>query len=344
MAAEKNTKRYKSVPLSHMLKFSNVTASSPVQRLNKELLLMYNKIRLSDEEIDIRKKTFLRYKTLVEGAMDCTVEAFGSSKTLMMVHSSDIDITILVNTSSRRDTAEYDDDRQFSNTCLSRIEKIIEGARCAKGPLIHIKKARTPILKLTDRRHGCKIDISVNKMDGIQTAEYIIGQVEKRPYLRYFVVLLKYFLKRRNLSDTSFGGLCSYAQFLMILDFIQLHPLIQNGNIDIESNIGVLFLDFFQYFGIDFPFERSSICVQDGEYRPNREGNVCIEDPVVSGNNVAGGCTSIRLIKDIFHYSYKVMSAAVSSRVDPRKGVVELWLRLDPKEMKARELMVKSHK
>lgn len=325
---ERNAKRYRSVPLDHMLEFSGA-AAPPVQRLNSELLQAYERIRLSDRELDARKRAFLRYKALIEAAIDCTVEAFGSSRTQTMVHGSDIDITVLINNQS------YDDDRQLSNTHLAHIEKIIEAAGHARGRLIHIRKARTPILKLTDRRSGCRVDISINKLDGIQTAEYVAAQLEARPYLRYFVVILKYFLKRRNLSDTSTGGLCSYAQFLMILDFVQLHPLIQNGNIDVAGSIGVLFLDFFQYFGIDFPFERSTICVARG-YAPNRDGNVCIDDPVVPGNNVACGCTSIRLIREVFHYSYKVMSAALSSKVDPRKGVVELWIRLDPTEMRTR--------
>lgn len=362
MSAEKNTRRYKSIPITKMLKPTTIYDPDPVKKLSKELLYVYEKVRLTDAERDSRMHVFKRYKRMIEEELDCVVEIYGSTKTMTMVYDSDIDITVLVRsklsgtghgaghgTEARGDANDldkkhYDSSRDFAHIYLSKICKIIESSKSTRGPVLYIKKARVPILKFTDKFYGYKVDISLNKVDGIQGANYIIAQMVERPYMKYFIILLKYFLKRRTLGDASFGGLCAYGQFLMILNFVQLHPLIQNGNISVEENIGTLFLDFFQFFGIDFPYERSTISVKEVCYKPNNLGNICIEDPIIEGSNVTGACTSIHFIKDIFIYSYKVMVAALSQKVDPKKGVSELWLRLDPKEMKTREKLSKIHK
>jgi non-canonical poly(A) RNA polymerase PAPD5/7 len=334
MTAEKNKRRYNSVPIGQLLKYSKPTTSTISEKLNQELIMTYNQIKLSPEEIETRIQTFNSLKVIIEKSLGCTVESFGSYRTGMMVYSSDIDITILPKENKE------DLDKSFTNSYLAKVQRILENSNLISGQIIHIKKAKTPILKCKDSTYNYKIDISINKQDGIDTAEYVLQQLKERPYLKYFVILLKYFLKRRHLSESMNGGLCSYAQFLLILNFCQLHPLIQNENIKVKENLGVLFLDFFQFYGIDFPYDRAAISVGEVRYKSHRESVPCIEDPICHGNNVGSGCTSLHLVKDVFLYSYKIMTAAISSKVDPRKGVVELWLRLDQKELKERAALV----
>ncbi|KAI5170272.1 hypothetical protein PAEPH01_1294 [Pancytospora epiphaga] len=45
----------------------------------------------------------------------------------------------------------------------------------------------------------------------------------------------------------------------------------------------------------------------------------------------------MKLIKDVFVYSYKVMTAALVSKIDVKRSVVDLWLRLNQGEMKQRQ-------
>lgn len=331
-------RRYRSVPISHALPFTTVTADSPIEKLNRELSIVYEQISLREHEVKTRMDVFHEYKALIEKSFPCVVDIFGSTKTTLMIHESDIDLTVLVKSDGRTNDGRdaYDDSKQFANFYLSKIHQIVASAGCAGGRIVHIKHARTPILKFTEKRRGLKIDISINKLDGLETAAYIVKQLGERPYLRYLAIPLKYFLKRRCLGDTSLGGLCAYAQFLLVLNFCQLHPLIQTGSVDVRANLGVLLLDFFQYFGIDFPFERTAISVSDARYKPCGGMAVCIEDPVADGNNVASGCTSIGMIKSVFAYGYKIMAAALTSSVDMRKGVAGLWVRLDASEVRAR--------
>ncbi|KAI5151353.1 non-canonical poly(A) RNA polymerase PAPD5/7 [Enteropsectra breve] len=239
---------------------------------------------------------------------------------------------------------EYQDSKGVANAYLSRIHDIIMEADISTGQILHIKKAKTPILKLKDKKHKINIDISINKVDGIETAAYITKILKDRPYMEYFVIILKYFLKRRGLADTLSGGICSYGQFLLILSFVQLHPLIQNGNIDVAENLGVLLIDFFQYYGIDFPFERSAICVASKSFRSQKEAPLYIEDPIVPGNNVAAGCSSLNMLREVFVYSYRIVTAAIAQKVDINRSIADLWLRLDAREMRERETYFKSKK
>ncbi|KAI4292119.1 non-canonical poly(A) RNA polymerase PAPD5/7 [Pancytospora philotis] len=354
---EAGTKRYRSAPVSHLLEPTEVAGDVPLHRLNEEILRLYDKIRLCDAEVAVRDHVVQRYRRLIENglegstktsvkdntktSMECKVEPFGSSRTRILVHSSDIDLTVLVPTAARGGSAVYDDDRIFSNAKLSAIRTLIMKEGCSRNGVLHIRKARTPILKLVDKEFGLNVDISINKVDGIDTAEYIKKKLVERPSLRVFAVLLKYFLKSRGLSDAASGGLCSYAQFLMIMNFMGMHPLVQNGNIDVERNIAVLFMDFFLYFGVDFPYERSAIAVEGAPYRLNRDSGFYIDDPVSAGNNVASGCLCLKSIRDIFQYSYKVMAAALSSCQDAKKGFVHLWFRLDQAELPQRDKMLR---
>lgn len=326
-----NKRQYRSMPIGHMLKIRGDTAPDLNKKLNDELLLCYNKIRLSEQEIECRNSVFETLKKVLEDALECTVESHGSFRTNMMVFDSDIDITVIMNksTGNVKDELVY---KPYANQILSRIATIIEESKITTGPILHIKHARVPIVKCTDKKYGCKIDILIDRKDNVECADFVIEQVKIRPYLKYIVTLLKYFLKRRQLSEVIRGGLCSYAQFLMILNFVQLHPLIQNDNIVVEDNLGTILMDFFQFYGVEFPFERAVISVVDKRYKQNRDSQIFIEDPCNPGHNVAGGCTSLPLIREIFKFSYKIMAAAFEEKVATNRAIGELWLRLDGRE------------
>lgn len=340
MSASNNKRVHRVIPMNHMLKNRGERESSLIEKLNKELELSYDLIKLSDKEISSRKSVFETFKRVIESEFDCIVEPYGSFRTNLMVHDSDLDITILTKGKNYNRSMENKEEEQnykaIANNLLNKVMGVIHKNNLALGHPIHIKNARCPIIKCKDKTFQYKIDMSVDKYDAIDSAEFVIAQIMDRPYLKQFVILIKYFLKRRQLSETLRGGLCSYAQFLLILNFIQLHPLIQSNRISVEENMGVLFMDFFQFYGAEFPFDKSVISVKDIKYKPNRDGQINIEDPVNPGHNVAWGCTSLHMIREIFNYSYKIMAAAFANKVNTNKAIGELWLRINEKEMKLR--------
>ncbi|KAM0680208.1 Poly(A) polymerase [Glugoides intestinalis] len=333
---EKAKRQYRSVPINQILKLRGNKEPNLNLKLNEELLLAYSKIKLSEKEIEIRKRVFELFKKVIEEKIDCKVEAHGSFRTETMVFGSDIDITVLMNNKSDdkrnkiKNEAIY---KPHANQKLAEIVKIIEKNNISIGPILQIKNARVPVVKCVDKEYKCKIDIVIDRYDGIETANFVVEKLKERPYLKSIITLLKYFLKRRHLSEVIRGGLCSYAQFLLVLNFVQIHPLIQSGSINVEENLGVIFMDFFQLYGIEFPFERATISVYDAKYKPNRSSQINIEDPCNLTNNVAIGCTVLPAIREIFGFSYKIMAAAFSEKVSTNKAIGDLWLRIDEEEL-----------
>lgn len=334
--SEKAKRQYKSLPINQVLKVRGGKESNLNLKLNEELLLAYNKIKLSEKEIEIRKRVFELFKKAIEEVIDCKVEAHGSFRTETMVFGSDIDITVLMNDKNGNKTKNEIFYKNHANQKLAEIVKIIERNNISTGPVLQIKNARVPVIKCVDKEYKCKVDIVIDRYDGIETANFVIEKLKERPYLKCIITLLKYFLKRRHLSEVIRGGLCSYAQFLLVLNFVQIHPLIQSGCINVEENLGVIFMDFFQLYGIEFPFERATISVYDAKYKPNRSSQINIEDPCNLTNNVAVGCTVLPAIREIFGFSYKIMAAVFAEKVPTNKAIGELWLRIDEKELDLR--------
>jgi len=337
-----NKKIHRVVPMNHMLRHRGDNATTLNKKLNQELAYSYSLIKLSEQEIATRAKVFKTFKDAIESEIECSVESYGSFRTNLMVYDSDLDITILTKgLDYKREAEDPLSSKPSANKLLTKVNEILNGKNITTGPIVHIKNARCPIIKCKDSLFQYKIDISVDKYDAIDSAKYVISCLRERPYLRSFLILIKYFLKRRQLSETIRGGLCSYAQFLLVLNFIQLHPLVQSNRISVEDNLGVLFMDFFQLYGSEFPFDKSVISVENVGYKPNKEGLINIEDPVNPGHNVAFGCTSLHMIKEIFNYSYKIMSAAFRNKVATNKAIGELWLRINEKEIRIRKKIKK---
>lgn len=334
---ERPKRGYRSIPISHVLSFRGKAEPTLNKKLNDELIMSYNKIKLSEKEIENRKEVFQRFKKIIEAKMECTVEAHGSFRTGMMVYGSDIDITVLMGKKDNQKKAKNEINyKGYANNILANIVTLLEEEKITIGPVLHIKNARVPIIRCTDKLFNCKVDIAIDKYDSIECANFVIQRLKEKPYLKYMVTLLKYFLKRRNLSEVIRGGLSSYAQFLLILNFVQLHPLIQSESVKVEDNLGTIFMDFFQLYGREFPFERAIISVTDTKYKPNRDSQINIEDPCNPSHNVAAGCTALPMIREIFDFSYRIMAAAFAEKVPTNKAIAELWLRIDEKEISMR--------
>jgi non-canonical poly(A) RNA polymerase PAPD5/7 len=281
----------------------------PLENLNKGLLNLYNKIKPSTTSHQLRKAVIKRVKRLIQiFYTNSEVHVFGSFKTRLYLNTSDIDMAIIIND---------DTDRVLGN-----IKSLLIGHGITnKNSAMFIRGARVPILKFTDLSFGFKFDICVNNLNGLEAVEFIKGVVKERPYLEVFFILLKHFMVSRNLGDASMGGLNSYSQFLMIYSFFQLHPLVQSNAIDPIENLGVLFIEFFQYYGFDFQFQNVSICVENVQYKRNWTGRCCIIDPTDKETNTGSNCRNIRSILKVFQYAYRTMVCSIKTYKEGKKGV-----------------------
>jgi len=81
---------------------------------------------------------------------------------------------------------------------------------------------KVPIVKLTDKKTGVKLDVSLNVENGIRAAELIRKFILHFPALPKLVLVLKQFVLQRDLNQVFSGGISSYSLILMVVSFFQV--------------------------------------------------------------------------------------------------------------------------
>ncbi|XP_074843978.1 terminal nucleotidyltransferase 4A isoform X5 [Carettochelys insculpta] len=145
---------------------------------------------------------------------------------------------------------------------------------------------------------------------------------DKYSLLPYLILVLKQFLLQRDLNEVFTGGISSYSLILMAISFLQLHPRIDARRAD--ENLGMLLVEFFELYGRNFNYLKTGIRIKNGGayiakeeimkamtngYRPSM---LCIEDPLLPGNDVGRSSYGAMQVKQVFDYAYIVLSHAVS--------------------------------
>jgi DNA polymerase sigma len=139
------------------------------------------------------------------------------------------------------------------------------------------------VIKFTDSETGICFDICFNMENGIQNSTTICHLIEvyKEVCIHFCVslifvrswinlvfdqarplfLLVKYLLFTTHLNEVYTGGIGSYSLILMIVSFLQ-----QKSDKDrCNSTMSDLLVDFFCYYGTEFNYYSTTICVtRDG--------------------------------------------------------------------------------
>ncbi|KFM69393.1 DNA polymerase sigma, partial [Stegodyphus mimosarum] len=198
------------------------------------------------------------------------------------------------------------------------LEKALLENNIAEAHSIKVlDKASVPIVKLTDAKTDTKIDISFNMNNGVKSANLIRDFMHTYPVLPKLVLVLKQFLLQRDLNEVFMGGISSYSLILLTISFLQ-H--LKNFS---ENNLGSLLIMFFELYGRHFNYRNTGISIKNGgayfmkdEYLNsmtdgNRPSILCIEDPLLPGNDIGRSSYGALNVKTAFEYAYKVLSEAV---------------------------------
>ena len=149
-----------------------------------------------------------------------------------------------------------------------------------------------------------------NKKEKEKEEETEEGEVESlivdHGVARSLVLLVKAFLNQRGMNEVFTGGLGSYSIICLVVSFLQvrlpllparlrltwrsqLHPKIQTGVIHPAHNIGLLLVEFLEYYGKHFNFDEAGISLRKnggyfnkhnkGWWRQNQPYLLSIEDP-----------------------------------------------------------------
>ncbi|KAJ3239779.1 hypothetical protein HDU81_005277 [Chytriomyces hyalinus] len=232
------------------------------------------------------------------------VNVFGSFSTKLYLPTSDVDIVIL-GTNLRAPASLFELSVALRDHGISRNLEVIS-------------KAKVPIIKYTDALTQFPVDISLNMGGGLQAAQ-IVTQFLSEPNgvgdaIRGLMYLLKQFLLMRHLNEPFNGGCGSYALLILVSTFVKLHPLIQVGATNPLENLGLLFIEFLEYYGRSFNYHDLGIKCDltsgpgffyKSEYNFARKpGILTVLDPQDESNDVGGGSWNYYQIKSEFFRCY----------------------------------------
>lgn len=127
-----------------------------------------------------------------------------------------------------------------------------------------IAKAKVPIVKFVTTHGYFSVDISINQENGLEAGRVVSGLLFEMPALRALVFVAKAFLSQRSMNEVFSGGLGSYSIVCLAVSFLQMHPKIRRGEIDPSRNLGVLVMEFFEFYGIYFNYQEVGISLRDG--------------------------------------------------------------------------------
>jgi len=134
------------------------------------------------------------------------------------------------------------------------------------------------------------------------------------------IMLVKAFLKQREINEVFSGGLGSYSTVLLVISFLQMHPKVRRGEIDPSQNLGVLVNEFLEFYGKYFNYPEVGISVLDGGsyFGKRRRGwggksgiQLSIEDPCDTENDVSAGSFAMFRVKNAFSGANDALSQAL---------------------------------
>jgi non-canonical poly(A) RNA polymerase PAPD5/7 len=157
-----------------------------------------------------------------------------------------------------------------------------------------IGKAKVPIIKFVTTHGHFAVDISINQMNGVSAGQMVNNYIRALPALRAVVLVVKSFLSQRSMNEVFTGGLGSYSVVCLAVSFLQQHPKIRRGEMDPTKNLGVLVMEFFEFYGIHYNYTDVGISLRDGGtyYNKFRRGWADYKQPgLLSIEDPADPCT-----------------------------------------------------
>ncbi|XP_012577192.1 PREDICTED: non-canonical poly(A) RNA polymerase PAPD7 [Condylura cristata] len=254
------------------------------------------------EEAAMRREVVTRIETVVKDLWPAAeVQIFGSFSTGLYLPTSDIDLVVF---------------GKWERPPLQLLEQALRKHNVAEPCSIKVlDKATVPIIKLTDQETEVKVDISFNMETGVRAAELIRSYMKVRPAGRRFL-LRQGVPAVRTLRPSHGAGLVGGRHALA------LHPRIDARRAD--ENLGMLLVEFFELYGRNFNYLKTGIRIKEGGAYVAKEEVVkamtgghrpsmlCIEDPLLPGNDVGRSSYGAMQVKQVFDYAYIVLSHAVS--------------------------------
>lgn len=208
--------------------------------------------QIQSEAVD---DSVLCFKSQLEDGLDSILPGselfiYGSFDTGIKLASSDLDLTLSVDFVPNAfmtaeiyeaciETLGENDTHQIATEII--FSKMIDCLKSLGITQIHSRVyARIPILRfIAEADRPFQIDLCLNKFLPLHNSSLIRTYCKIDSRVSDLGLLLKYFVKQRNISDATSGTLTSYTHLLLLIHFLQKRPqpILPNLQLSGETNI-----------------------------------------------------------------------------------------------------------
>lgn len=227
----------------------------PTIALHQEIMDLVHFLRPSDADIALRYYIAKEVERLAQTLWpDCHVIIYGSLRTKLLLPMSDVDLTLVnVPVASPAEA-------------LPLLAQVIDREKLNhRGYPQVIVKTKVPLIKFQHAGSLVDVDISLAAVDGKNNTEMVLEMLDVYPEATPLIVLIKYFLQQRDMDEPYRGGLGSYSTTLLVISFLQHHPIYTTRPEERPyTGLGKLLVDFFRYYGMYFNYNRCRVSVRNG--------------------------------------------------------------------------------
>ena len=233
---------------------------SGIIRLHQEILDFYEYIKPTNEEKERIIEIYKIIKNLIKESFDnkYTVKIFGSHTTDLSLPNSDIDLCIFPKNSLLINLASQ-------INILNQIQNSLK--QTGKFTNLKLINAKTPIIKakyIYSETINYDIDISFGHKNGYASVKIINKILNNYPYMKPIILLLKYFLRQKQLNQTYTGGISSFCLFSLVYAYIlYLNKEKDNNNL---LTLGHILIGFLEFYCFKFNFEKVGISIRYGGF------------------------------------------------------------------------------
>ena len=176
--------------------------------LHNEIIDFCKWIQPTKEDQANRQTLVKRIKKVVrESYPDAVVMVFGSCASGLNLPHSDIDLLVY-----NPEAKELTMLNKLCNTLVKQIEV---------ASIEPLKFTKVPLIKLQEKHTKINVDISFNRTNGIYCVKLVKFLMKKYPELKPLIIILKAFLKSRELNETFHGGVGSFLLTMMVTSYLQ---------------------------------------------------------------------------------------------------------------------------
>ncbi|GMH65864.1 hypothetical protein TL16_g04302 [Triparma laevis f. inornata] len=316
----------------------------PLTRLHNEILQFTRLLSPTTSDLSLRDGLVSEIDSIIQECFDGERETvvFGSMSTGLLLPGSDIDLVCLV---KEKEGGEEENVRsKGTDTSIltqSPMRLFADSLHSAWGDSLTylevLEHTRIPLVKCTHGPTNISVDVSFDIPNGPIAGKLMRRFLTDLPPLRPLTMVLKQFLKCRNLNEPYKGGVGAFMVQLMVVSFLQQRSREdKTGQRYSNSNLGSLLLDFLELYGLNFNYITTGISVEGGGvyfpkahdkvfeefFQMSRPMSLSIENPLEGGMDVGKGSFRIGLIKKAFEVNFKILLSNVTSPVSPPVSIL----------------------